>query len=372
MSPAPGRTHLTLLALEARIVRLPLAEALRTGRGAYRERSIVWLSAQIDCDGTRVTGHGECAPLPGWDDDTPDAQCRALARIPLPLTLDHPNQIDAAGPDLAGRPTLRAGLELALLDALARHQSLSLAGLLAALRAAEGSGPRVAADSIALQRTLGSLPTAATVAAVEQAREDGYRAVKLKVGADPLAADQDRLTAVRERIGALELRADANGAWTVAEALQALRKLPVALIEQPVAPGHLAELLAQRPGTGTRIAADESCTGAHAAERLIDDGRIDALVIKPAALGGLLPTLALAERATAAGVQIILSNLIESAIGRAGVAALAAVLPEHPGPHGLATGGWLAHDLAERDRIEHGRLWRRDGVGIGFDPALPA
>ncbi|MGB0515126.1 MAG: enolase C-terminal domain-like protein, partial [Wenzhouxiangellaceae bacterium] len=162
---------------------------------------------------------------------------------------------------------------------------------------------------------------------------------------------------------------DANGAWPLDTALQALRRMPAALIEQPVATPDIDALLDRCPPRPRRpaIAVDESCASPAQAAALIERGRIDALVIKPCTLGGLLPALATIEKACAAGIHVILSNLMESAIGRTGVAHLAAALPQLPGPHGLATGAWFARDLAA-DRIERGELLLHGGPGLGFNP----
>ena len=68
-------------------------------------------------------------------------------------------------------------------------------------------------------------------------------------------------------------------------------------------------------------------------------------------------------------VQVVFSNLMESAVGRAASAHLAAAHPEYPGPHGLATGAWLAEDIGPAaDRIDNGRLMLHRGTGIGFVP----
>jgi L-alanine-DL-glutamate epimerase-like enolase superfamily enzyme len=67
----------------------------------------------------------------------------------------------------------------------------------------------------------------------------------------------------------------------------------------------------------------------------------------------------------------MISNLMESAVGRAAVAHLAAAWPSLAGPHGLATGVWFERDVApEADRISAGFLRLRPGPGLGFEPVL--
>ncbi|MFW5967828.1 MAG: enolase C-terminal domain-like protein, partial [Persicimonas sp.] len=123
--------------------------------------------------------------------------------------------------------------------------------------------------------------------------------------------------------------------------------------------------------TTVDIAADESCGTYERALHIIDRGLVPVAVLKPSRLGGLLPTARLIERATESGVRVVLSSLIESAIGRSAIAQLAAARPDLAGPHGLATGAWLADDLAPTpDRIEGGTLALRGGVGLGFEPTV--
>ena len=66
------------------------------------------------------------------------------------------------------------------------------------------------------------------------ALSDGYACFKLKVG---LPDDVERVAAVREAIGPWPaLRVDANGAWSVDEAVQAIRSIEgndLELVEQP-------------------------------------------------------------------------------------------------------------------------------------------
>jgi L-alanine-DL-glutamate epimerase-like enolase superfamily enzyme len=96
------------------------------------------------------------------------------------------------------------------------------------------------------------------------------------------------------------------------------------------------------------------------------------VVVKPAAVGGLLATTELVLLAIRHGVQVIFSNLMESAVGRFATAHLAAAYGELPGPHGLATGAWLAEDVGPApDRLERGRLFLHRGPGLGFVPGKP-
>jgi len=365
MSSNRLESEMVLRRIEARHA---LVEPLATAAGQFQSRDIVIVRAEVEIDGHLETGWGEAAPLAGWTAGTTGDVIRNLNTILLPIVLHGFTSIDSKLPECSALPALRAAIELSLLDALARSQAISIAELIGSSR-----GVRAQA-SVPVQRTLGSLSTDATIAALEPAVAAGYRAAKLKVGVAALADDRARIKAIARRFPELELRLDANGAWSLDQAIEALATLPVALIEQPVAPRDFERLLALRPAEGAAIgaaiAADESCSDRAAARALIVSGRVDALVLKPSTVGGLLPALEIIDAAGARGIRVILSNLMESAVGRIAAAQLAAACPELPGPHGLATGQWFRSDLGlEPDRIEHGALHLPTAThGLGFRP----
>ena len=73
--------------------------------------------------------------------------------------------------------------------------------------------------------------------------ENGYRAVKMKVGRLPIPEDVERVRAVREAIGPnVDLLVDANDAWTAPEAIRfgrAAEQYDLYWLEEPVSPDDL-------------------------------------------------------------------------------------------------------------------------------------
>jgi len=344
---------------------LPLAEPLVTGRGRYLRRELVLLRVRIRVEGRVQHGWGEAAPLPGWNDTDLDDLIVEAGRLRSVASEHSLETLLNHLPGLVGRPALRFGFECGALDAMCRIAGLPLA---VGLAEARGSEP---ASTVAVQRTLGDCDAEQAIAELTRAQADGYTHAKLKVGARKARADLERIRAIAAALPDMTLRLDANGAWDVAEALDLLAALSdcVEWVEQPVADGALDRLLERYDGKGPAIAADESCAQYERAAALVRSGRLGALVVKPAALGGLQLAGQLFELAQAAGVAVIISNLMESAVGRSAVAHLAAAWPDLPGPHGLATGAWFARDVAaEADAIRAGRLNLRPGAGLGFDP----
>jgi len=183
------------------------------------------------------------------------------------------------------------------------------------------------------------------------------------------------VAAVRQALGpAVELRLDANGAWTPRQALamlDALQPYNIALVEQPTPPDDLDGLrLVRQHAPGIPIAADESASDAAAIERLITAAAADAIILKPMLLGGPRPALALARRIQAAGLQVIVTSLLDSGIGVCGALHVAAALPPPLPACGLATTALLADDLLRESLTpQRGRLAvpQRPGPGITLD-----
>jgi o-succinylbenzoate synthase len=317
--------------------RLPLRAPLATSRGrlATRDGVLVELGA---AGGLR--GFGEASPLPGWPGEPLAVAERALAEVApalLRCELDAketplPDAAEAllARPALAAAPLARAALETALLDLVARARGVRLAELLA--------GPvreRVAVNALVVGDGAGEVASAA-----EAARARGYATWKLKVGHGPLETDALRVAALRRTVGpAGRIRLDAGGSWSVAEAARALELLArfdLEYVEEPLAdPAQMAALRARAP---VRLALEAGLLDPAALERARGAAAADVLVLKPALVGGLRRAQALARRARAAGLVVVVTSFLDSALGIAAALHLAAALPEPMPACGLATG----------------------------------
>ncbi|HEX4063010.1 MAG TPA: o-succinylbenzoate synthase [Streptosporangiaceae bacterium] len=197
-----------------------------------------------------------------------------------------------------------------------------------------------------------SIPVNVTVPAVGPAQAhaivsgSGCRTAKVKV-AQAGQADADdiaRVEAVRDALGpAGRIRVDANGGWDVPHAGRMLRRLaPFGLeyAEQPCA--TLAELAELRRAVDVPLAADESVRRADDPLRVRAAGAADIVVVKAAPLGGVRAGLAVAE---ACGLPVVVSSAVDTSVGLAAGAALAAALPALPYDCGLATMSLLTGDV---------------------------
>ena len=144
-----------------------------------------------------------------------------------------------------------------------------------------------------------------------------------------LPADLERVAAVRDALGpGGAIRVDANAAWSVDEAVTAIRALDRAAggleyVEQPCA--GLAELAAVRRRVAVRIAADESIRRAEDPLRVAVAEAADVAVLKCAPLGGVRRAFAVAQ---ACGLPCVVSSALQTSVGLAAEVALAGALPE--------------------------------------------
>lgn len=160
-------------------------------------------------------------------------------------------------------------------------------------------------------------------------RSGGYGVFKWKVGVEAAASEMAIFERLAERLpNGGRLRLDANGAWSVELLHEWLEFLKggvdvVEFVEQPLAPGLEAAMLAARAESGIEIALDESLNGAGAARWLAEWPGV--LVVKAPLMGDLARLQAqlapLAER-------VVLSSVFETGIGFLNTMVLAGALPK--------------------------------------------
>lgn len=201
----------------------------------------------------------------------------------------------------------------------------------------------------------------------DSAIEQGYSVLKIKLGIRNWRDEIAQLTSLANFLPTgISLRLDANAAWSIAEAqgfISSCADLPIEGLEEPLKhPSHNALRALQNIATFP-LAIDESI-------KLIDSSffnqpPVHRLVLKPARHGGLLPSMAIALRAQAAGIECIVTSGLESVCGVLACAHLAvAIAPQSV--HGLATGEWFTEDTGEPLIIKNGRLALPCKTGLGF------
>lgn len=275
---------------------------------------------------------------------------------------------------LPSATSAKASLEVALHDAWARSLGLPLRALLAPGRAGgvDPSAPSSGSRGRLLNDMTVSLEEPDVMARrAAEARADGYRVLKIKLGRD-VDEDRRRLAAVLEAVPDARLRLDANQGWGVTEAIDVITRLeadglPVDLVEQPVDAADIAGMARVRAEVATPIMADEAVWTADDARRIVDAGAADLLNIKLAKTGGLQEALALAEVAREAGLECMVGAMMEPKISITAAAHLAAA---HPAVTmiDLDSALWFATGLPPGGyRAEDGHLLLEDGPGLALD-----
>jgi len=307
-----------------------------TAHGTLEDRWTVLLTL-VDEDGN--VGMGEAAPLAGFTSDTVEAAESALLGWAADETDDG---------DPPASVTARAAIDSALLDLAARIAGTTVHRLLA-----PESPDRLAVSALA---TGGSPAAIATSAAAAVAA--GHATVKVKVGTHGIHDDVDRVSAVRSRIGPdVRLRLDANGAWGVGEALRYLDRLAafdIEFVEEPVA--GLDDLAEVRLSSPIPTAVDESARTVDDVSRAVEMGAADLVVLKPSAIGGPSEAARAAAIVRSAGLDVVVTSLLEGSVGIRAAAHLASAIGALDPAPGLATASLLAVDVDTPCLPVHGEL----------------
>jgi O-succinylbenzoate synthase len=219
--------------------------------------------------------------------------------------------------------------------------------LAAAIDYGWGAEPSLVRDVIPVNATLPAVALDEIDAVLD--RFGATRTVKVKVAerGQTLADDVARVRAVRSRLGpAGRIRVDANGGWNVDEAehaAHALAPFDLEYLEQPCATvPELAELRERLRDWQLPIAADESVRKAADPLAVVAAGAADLLVVKAAPLGGITAALGIVA---ASGLPAVVSSALDTSVGLAMGARLAAALPDLDYDCGLGTAALLAADV---------------------------
>ncbi|MCC7364180.1 MAG: o-succinylbenzoate synthase [Dehalococcoidia bacterium] len=336
--------------------RIPFRQEFRAAHGLLEAREGFVVVIEGD-DG--VAGLGDACPLTAFTGETLEDAERALtswlaevAGVPL-------RELAPAAPSVTN------AIETAYLDFHARDARRMFARYLS--RGAEAPGPGSGIVPVNAVLPIGPPPEVA--AAAHALVDEGFRTLKLKVGADQLD-DRTRVAAVRAAVGPdIRLRLDANGAWDEGQAIARLSwfaHAAIDLCEQPVppGPGDGAAMARIQEATGVRIAADESMAGPDAAELVRPGG---AVVLKPAVLG-VAATHSLLRAAAKAGCDGIVTTTFDTGIGTALAMHLAALIPEPRPACGLDTLRYLEGDIVTGvPAVAEGHVIVPNGPGLGVE-----
>lgn len=326
-----------------------------TSRGVMTEKETYFLL--IESDGKR--GIGECGLLRGLSiDDRPDYEeklqwvCDAISRGETGLW-----------ESLMEFPSIQFGYETAMLSLFADDPFLPFP-----------SDFTRGKKNIPINGLVWMGDASFMQTQIEQKLAEGFRCVKLKIGAIDFEAELDLLRSIRSRFdeSTIEIRVDANGAFSLSYALAKISRLAefkIHSIEQPIKPnqiGAMAQLCAETP---IPIALDEELIGVFAMsekENLLQKIQPQYIILKPSLVGGFLGCEQWIDAAEKLGIGWWITSALESNIGLNAIAQWT-YLQQNPMPQGLGTGSLYTNNIASPLTVSGGELCYDTSLSWGFN-----
>jgi O-succinylbenzoate synthase len=351
--------------VELRRIGLPLVAPFRTSFGSQTERDILLVRVELAGDnGDLVEGWGECTALaePSYSPEYVDGAQHVIEHHLLPrLFAAGPIEAADVGPTLShlhGHPMAKAALEMAVLDAQLRANNQSFAEFLGAENVRIPVGV-----SVGIHDTIDDL-----LSTVQGYVDDGYVRIKLKI--EP-GSDIEHVAAVRDLIGPNKpLQVDANTAYrrTDGNHLRQLDDYDLLLIEQPLPEEDIIGHARLADEVETPICLDESLVSAAGTADAIELGACEIANIKPGRVGGYLEAVRIHDLCVSKGVPVWCGGMLETGIGRAANAGLAA-LPGFtlPGDISASTRFYAQDIVTDPITIDDGHVTVPTTPGLGFE-----
>ncbi len=350
-------------AVELRVLHLPLVSPFTTSFGTEDVREVI----VVRVDTPDGPGWGEvvtqAAPL--YSSEYTQGAWDVLTRFLVPAVLARdtvaPHEVAGILDPIVGHRMAKAGVELAILDAALRSEGRSLASHLGAVVDRVPSGV-----SVGIQSEPGAL-----VDAVGGYLDEGYVRIKIKIKPGRDLADT---AAVRRAFPDIRLQVDANSAYTLADVdtLAALDDFDLLLVEQPLQEDDLVDHAVLARQLRTPVCLDESITSRKAAADALALGAASVINIKAGRVGGYLEAVAIHDLCRDAGIPVWCGGMLETGIGRAANAALAA-LPGFTLPGDVSASARFYHrDIVTEPAVledGHVRVPTGPGLGVGIDAA---
>lgn len=362
MPIARPAASVALEGVELRVLQIPLVSPFTTSFGTEHVREVIVVRA-LTSDGE---GWGEivtgAAPL--YSSEYTQGAWDVALRWMIPALLERhtlePEDVATVLRPFVGHRMAKAGLELAVLDAALRAESRPLGEYLGAVRTHVPSGV-----SVGIQHD-----PAALVEAVGGYLDEGYVRIKIKIKPGRDIADT---AAVRDAFGVIPLQVDANSAYTLADldTLAELDRFDLLLIEQPLQEDDLVDHATLARRLRTPVCLDESIVSEKAAVDAMALGAASVINVKAGRVGGYLEAVAIHDLCRDAGVPVWCGGMLETGIGRAANAALAA-LPGFTLPGDVsAASRFYARDIVTEPAVledGHVRVPTGPGLGVQIDP----
>lgn len=189
-------------------------------------------------------------------------------------------------------------------------------------------------------------------AQIEEKLAQGFRCIKLKIGAIDFEKELGLLRFIRQHFDekTIEIRVDANGAFDSIEALDKLNQLAgykLHSIEQPIAKNYTDRMAELCKITPLPIALDEELIGVFLVEEkreLLEKIRPQFIILKPSLVGGFRGSQEWIAIAKELKIDWWVTSALESNIGLNAISQWTFML-KNPLPQGLGTGGLYTNNF---------------------------
>ena len=206
---------------------------------------------------------------------------------------------------------------------------------------------------------------------IEDKLADGFRCVKLKIGAIEFEKELSLLRYIRTHFTAdqVELRVDANGAFNKNDALDKLTQLSefeLHSIEQPIAKNQTDSMAELCKNTPFPIALDEELIGVYSKEdkeELLQKIKPQYIILKPSFVGGFRGTQEWIDLADKHQIGWWITSALESNIGLNAIAQWT-YLQNSSLPQGLGTGALYTNNFDSPLQVIAGQLWYKKDFPI--------
>ena len=209
---------------------------------------------------------------------------------------------------------------------------------------------------------------------IEEKLTDGFRCVKLKIGAIDFDKELQLLGYIRAHFTPeqVEIRVDANGAFDTTLALDKIKQLSdfkLHSIEQPIQKNNtdsMAELCKISP---IPIALDEELIGVFSLEEkeaLLQKIKPQYIILKPSFIGGFRGTKEWILLAEKYNISWWITSALESNIGLNAIAQWT-FLQHNLMPQGLGTGGLYTNNFDCPLVVSDGQLWYKNDANWEFN-----
>ncbi|MCB0662697.1 MAG: dipeptide epimerase, partial [Saprospiraceae bacterium] len=222
---------------------------------------------------------------------------------PLSIALHH----EGLRKILGKKQSTLAMIDMALYDILARKAGVPMYQILGGYR-----------ERIQTSITIGICSIEETLEKAISFKKAGFEIIKLKGGLN-LEEDIEKVFLLREKFGkSLVLRFDANQGYSIADAIQFVKSTKPAeieILEQPTDHKNDFALKQITDEVHIPVMADESLRNLNDAFRLSSGGMMDMANIKIMKVGGITEAFHINSVAKAAGMEVMVGCLDETALG---------------------------------------------------------